>query len=69
LIYSLGESTGGLFIGVVRGSGNNVQMTLLTTPFTLSVQSQGYHSHFTPLTTLHEAYYMVTHVPSDQASV
>jgi hypothetical protein len=38
---------------VVRKSGNNVQMTPLTTPFTLSIQSQGYQSHFSPLTILH----------------
>jgi hypothetical protein len=30
----LGESLGGLFIGVVRGSGNNVRTAPLTTPFT-----------------------------------
>jgi hypothetical protein len=29
----------GLFVGVVRGSGNNVRTTPLTTPFSLSVQS------------------------------
>jgi hypothetical protein len=59
----------GLFIGVVSGSGNNVQTTLLTTLFTLSVPSQGYHSHFTHLTTLHGAYYMVTRIPSGQPFV
>jgi hypothetical protein len=37
LIPPPGESLGGLFIGVVRGFGNNVQTAPLTTPFTLSV--------------------------------
>jgi hypothetical protein len=69
LDFSSEESPGGLFIGAVRGSGNNVHMTPITIPFTLSVQSQGYHNHFTPLTTLHVAYYMATCVPSGQASV
>jgi hypothetical protein len=36
---TLGESLGGLFIGVVRDSDNNVRMTALTTSFTQSVQS------------------------------
>jgi hypothetical protein len=40
LIFLLGESSEGLFIGVVRSSGNNVRMTLLTTLFTHSVQSK-----------------------------
>jgi hypothetical protein len=31
--FPLGESPGGLFIGVVRGSSNNVEMAPLTTPF------------------------------------
>jgi hypothetical protein len=39
LIFLLGESPEGLFIGVVRRSGSNVRMTLLTTLFTHSVQS------------------------------
>jgi hypothetical protein len=43
----------GVNSAVVRKSGNNVQMTPLTTPFTLSIQSQGYQSHFSPLTILH----------------
>jgi hypothetical protein len=64
LIPPLGESPMGLFIEVVRGPGNNIQTAPLTTPFTLSVQPQGYHSHFTPLTTLHDVYYMVACVPS-----
>jgi hypothetical protein len=34
-----GGSPGGLFIGAVRGSGNNVQTTPLITLFTQSVQS------------------------------
>jgi hypothetical protein len=34
----------------------------LTAPFTLSAHSQGYYSHFTPLTTLYRAYYKATHV-------
>jgi hypothetical protein len=37
-------------------------MTLLTVPFILSAQSQGYYSHFTHLTTLCQAYYKATHV-------
>jgi hypothetical protein len=39
LSSSLGESPRGLFIGEVRGSGNNVQTAPLTAPFTLSVKS------------------------------
>jgi hypothetical protein len=35
----LGESPGGLFIGVVRGSGNNVRTPPLTTSFMQRVQS------------------------------
>jgi hypothetical protein len=58
----LGGSSEGLFIGTVRGSGNNVRAVPLTVPFTLSAQSQRYYSHFTPLTTLHWTYYTVTHV-------
>jgi hypothetical protein len=65
----VGESPGGLFIWVVRGFGNNVRTTPLTTPFPLSVQSHEHYSHFTLLTTLHRAYYMVTCVSSGQASV
>jgi hypothetical protein len=42
----------GLFIGAVRGVGNNVRTAPLTTPFTLSTQSQGYYRHFLPLSTL-----------------
>jgi hypothetical protein len=41
---SLGESPGGLFIGIVRGSGNNVRMAHLTALFTLSTQSHEYYS-------------------------
>jgi hypothetical protein len=59
---SPGESPGGLFIGVVRGSSNNVWTAPVTASFTLSAQSQGYYSHFTPLTTWHQAYYKATHV-------
>jgi hypothetical protein len=65
----LGESPGGLFIGVVRGSGNNDQTVPLTTPFILCIQSWGHFSHFTLPTTLHRTYHMVTHVPCGQASV
>jgi hypothetical protein len=68
-IPPLGESTGGLFIGVVRGSGNSVQTGPLTTPFTQIVQSRGQYSHFTLLTTLHGAYHMMTCIPSSLASV
>jgi hypothetical protein len=42
---------------------NNVRTTLLTFSFILSVQSHGYYSHFTLLSTLHGAYQTVTHVP------
>jgi hypothetical protein len=34
-----GIPMGGLFIGVVRVSGNNVQTATLTTPFAMSIQS------------------------------
>jgi hypothetical protein len=59
------ESPRGLFIGVVRGSGNNIRRAPITALFTLSAQSQRYYSHFTPLTTLHRGYYKVTHVFPD----
>jgi hypothetical protein len=35
-LFPLAESLGGLFIGEVRGFGNNVRTAPLTTPFTLS---------------------------------
>jgi hypothetical protein len=54
------ESQGGLFIGVVRGSGINVRTAPLTALFTLSVQTSGYYSHFTPLSTLHRTNCKVT---------
>jgi hypothetical protein len=41
---SLGESPGGLFIGIVRGCGNNVQTAYLTALFTPSAQSHEYYS-------------------------
>jgi hypothetical protein len=49
------DSRGVLFIGVVRGSSNNVRIPPLTALFTLSIQSQGYYGHFTSLTTLQGA--------------
>jgi hypothetical protein len=50
------DSPGVLFIWVVRGSSNNVRIPpLLTALFTLSIQSQGYYSQFTSLTTLQGA--------------
>jgi hypothetical protein len=61
-IPPLGESLGDLFIGAVRGSDNNVWTATPMAPFTLSAQSQGYYSHFTPLTTLCWAYYIMTRV-------
>jgi hypothetical protein len=63
-IPPLGEFLGGLFIGTVRGSSDNVQTAPLTTPFTLSVQSRGHYNHFALSSTLHQAYQMVTHVLS-----
>jgi hypothetical protein len=42
----LGESPGGLFIGAVKGSDNNVQTPPLTTPFMLNAQLCGHYSHF-----------------------
>jgi hypothetical protein len=66
---SRGESPGVLFIGATRGSGNNVRTVPQTALFTPSAKSLGYYSHFTPLTTLHLAYYMATHAPSGQASI
>jgi hypothetical protein len=60
LIPPRGESLGGLFTGVVKGSGNNLRMSPLTTPFIQSVQLWGYYSHFTFLTTLHRTYHVVT---------
>jgi hypothetical protein len=36
---SPGGIPGGLFIGAARGSGNDVQTSPITTPFTQSVQS------------------------------
>jgi hypothetical protein len=38
LASPLRESPGGLYIGVVRGSGNNVRTTPLSALFTLSMQ-------------------------------
>jgi hypothetical protein len=63
-ISPLGESLGGLFIRVVKGSGKNVP-TPPTTLFTQSVQSWGHYSHFTLLAALHGAYLVVTRVPFD----
>jgi hypothetical protein len=69
LASSAGESLGDLFIGVVRGSGNNVWTPPLTSLFILSVQSHRHYSYFTFLSTLQGAYQTVTRVPSHRASV
>jgi hypothetical protein len=47
LASSPGGIPGGLFIGVVRGSGNNVRTVPLIASFTLSVQSFYTSVHFT----------------------
>jgi hypothetical protein len=61
-IRPVGESPGGLFIGAVRGSCNNVRTDPLTASFTQRTQSYRHYNHFIPITTLYMAYYMVTHV-------
>jgi hypothetical protein len=43
----LGDYPTGLFIGAIRGVGNNVRTAPLAALVTLSVQPQGHYRHFT----------------------